>query len=80
MVILKMKVGKINLEIGRDAMFNLEDNWIVVQGDRRYRDTLLNCLKALNAALNPQILEICLTTGFFSSSQYRIYHEFWMED
>ncbi|MBE9227538.1 hypothetical protein IQ264_19090 [Phormidium sp. LEGE 05292] len=61
-------------------MFNLEDNWIVVQGDRRYRDNLLNCLKLLNAALNPQIIEACLTTGFFSSCQYRIYHEFWMED
>ncbi|MFB2876242.1 hypothetical protein [Floridanema aerugineum] len=61
-------------------MFNLEDNWIVVQGDRRYRDTLLNCLKVLNATVNPQVLETCLSTGFFSSSQYRIYHEFWMED
>ncbi|MGA9377875.1 MAG: hypothetical protein WBV73_03655 [Phormidium sp.] len=61
-------------------MFNSEDNWIVVQGDRRYHDTLLNCLKVLDAAINPQIVETCLTTGFFSSPHYRIYHEFWMED
>lgn len=61
-------------------MFNLEDNWIIVQGDRRYCDTLLNCLNKLNTAINTQILEACLNTGFFSSSQYRIYHEFWLED
>jgi hypothetical protein len=61
-------------------MFNLEDNWIMVQGDRRYCDSLFNCFQALGAAIDPQIVEACLTTGFFNSSKYRIYHKFWMAD
>ncbi len=80
MVLLIMKVGNIKLEKGINIMFNLEDNWFVIDGNRRYCDNLFNCLKALNAAIDPIVVEACLTTGFFNYAPYRICHEFWMED
>jgi len=78
---LLCELGIIEVEKEKDKiMFHSEDNWFVIRGESRYCDTLFNCLRYLNAIVDAQIIESCLKTGFFGHYDYRICHEFWMQD